>query len=115
MVTETSQELFTATLIDGYGGARIQIDGPGEVETIWLTDTGGGLVGMAASALAEHRWRQVTQWVPEFGGVMGRGFTAQVQQRSPDYCPRCGMNLKDEGYPICHKTDEGIECSFVLD
>lgn len=27
-----------------------------------------------------------------------------------DECPKCGFDLKADGYPIGHKTDEGNDC-----
>jgi hypothetical protein len=30
----------------------------------------------------------------------------------PDTCPLCGVDLKSEGYPLGHRTDEGDECSY---
>ena len=32
----------------------------------------------------------------------------------PHKCPECGVDLKSDGYPIRHKTDEGDDCSFKL-
>lgn len=30
----------------------------------------------------------------------------------PDACPECGVDLKSEGYPLGHQTDEGDVCTF---
>lgn len=31
----------------------------------------------------------------------------------PDTCPACGVDLKAEGYPTGHQTDEGEQCTFT--
>ncbi|TDC02670.1 hypothetical protein E1091_00265 [Micromonospora fluostatini] len=33
----------------------------------------------------------------------------------PDNCPMCGVDLKGDGYPLGHQTDEGEICEFYLD
>jgi hypothetical protein len=30
----------------------------------------------------------------------------------PDRCPACGMDLKSDGYPLEHKSDEGRRCWY---
>lgn len=36
----------------------------------------------------------------------------ESEQDCPDTCPICGMDLKSDGYPLGHKTDEGDDCTF---
>lgn len=36
-------------------------------------------------------------------------------QHCPDHCPRCGMDLKSEGYPQGHQTDDGDVCEWSWD
>lgn len=33
----------------------------------------------------------------------------------PQHCPRCGVDLKAEGYPVGHRTDEGVDCEWSWD
>lgn len=36
----------------------------------------------------------------------------RLSDECPQHCPRCGVDLKAEGYPAGHKTDEGDQCEW---
>ena len=36
----------------------------------------------------------------------------KLAEHCPDHCPRCGMDLKVEGYPQGHQNDEGDPCEW---
>lgn len=41
--------------------------------------------------------------------ILGITYTAPG---CPDTCPECGADLKADGYPLGHQTDEGKPCAF---
>jgi len=55
-------------------------------------------------------------WPTDPGDVRGgQWISSHLLLRSdncPEHCPGCGINLKAEGYPLGHKTDEGDQCEW---
>lgn len=49
------------------------------------------------------------------GGQWISSSRLRLAQHCPDHCPRCSMNLKDEGYPQGHQNDEGEICEWSWD
>jgi len=41
------------------------------------------------------------------------GWTVIPPDTCPDVCPACGVDLKSDGYPLGHQTDEGDVCTFT--
>jgi len=36
----------------------------------------------------------------------------RLSDNCPEHCPRCGINLKVEGYPLGHQNDDGEQCEW---
>ncbi|GIG57133.1 hypothetical protein Lfu02_15050 [Longispora fulva] len=56
---------------------------------------------------AEHNYHLA------LSGSRLNGRSEPVLTSCPDECPECGIDLKGDGYPLNHKTDEGNLCLFA--
>lgn len=51
---------------------------------------------------------QVKRQRSNFSGT--RVEVVPADQDCPDRCPWCGINLKEQGYPLAHQSDDGQQC-----
>ncbi|MGX6608007.1 hypothetical protein ACWKSP_38695 [Micromonosporaceae bacterium Da 78-11] len=114
MVTQSWKTTRSEPAPDGaYVEMRYAEFGTGRAKVrSWRLFRDGFQVGYAVNGIdADANYRRV---LAGFERNPQTGIYEATPRRVPDSCPMCGMDLKVEGYPLGHQTDEGEVCEFRI-